>query len=127
MLPQEMVAVEVTPAAVLVSPRQANSLALIVNELVTNSVKYALPGQSRPALSIAIALADDTVSLEFRDNGAGYPEDVLALVRHGVGLYLIRRLTEADLRGSMTLRNDGGAVTVIEFKVDTHTPERSTT
>ena len=104
MLPHQMVGVAVTPSLVRVSPRQANSMALIINELVTNSAKYALPGQARPILNIRIALTGETVSLEFRDNGSGYPEDVLALVRQGVGLYLIQRLTEGDLHGAMTLQ-----------------------
>ena len=126
MLPHQMVGVEVTPSAVRVSPRQANSMALIINELVTNSAKYALPSQIRPTLIIRIAITGETVSLEFRDNGSGYPEDVLALVRQGVGLYLIQRLTEGDLHGTVTLRNDHGAVAAIEFKADMHIAERTT-
>jgi hypothetical protein len=43
-----------------------------------------------------------------------------------VGLYLIQRLTEGDLHGTMTLRNDHGAVTAIEFKADMHIAERTT-
>jgi two-component sensor histidine kinase len=126
MLPHQMVGVAVTPSLVRVSPRQANSMALIINELVTNSAKYALPGQARPILTIRIALTGETVSLEFRDNGSGYPEDVLALVRQGVGLYLIQRLTEGDLHGAMTLHNDHGAVTLIEFKAEMRIAERTT-
>jgi sensor histidine kinase regulating citrate/malate metabolism len=43
---------------------------------------------------------------------------VLNQQRLGVGFYLIRRIVEGTLRGSVTLTNDGGAVTCIRIPVD---------
>jgi PAS domain S-box-containing protein len=108
--------VEVSPSPVRVTAAQATSLALIVNELATNAVKYALPAGRTTRLSVSIGAQDDTVHLEFRDNGPGYPQEVLGLERHNVGLYLVQTLVRDDLRGELTLTNDQGAVTTIRFK-----------
>ena len=57
-----------------------------------------------------------TVLLEMRDDGPGYPPDVLRLERHGVGLYLVQILVDHALGGSLLLANDGGAVTTIRYR-----------
>jgi two-component sensor histidine kinase len=115
---------EVTPSEVRISPRQARNLALVINELVTNTLKHASSGNTVTSIFLRIDLKDDnTVLLEYRDDGPGYPEDVLRLERHGVGLYLIQSLVSHALRGSLALANDGGGVTTIRF----HPEENNTT
>ena len=116
--------IDVTPSPVRVSPRQANDLALIINELTTNTVKYALAERDTGDITVRITLTDDEESeneddivlLEFRDDGPGYPQQVLALETYNVGLHLVKMLTQYNLRGELTLRNDDGAVTAIRFK-----------
>lgn len=108
---------DVTPSEVKVSPRQASNLALIINELVTNTTKYAVSRHVATHVAIRIALEDDEiVLLEYRDDGTGYPEDVLCLEQHGIGLYLIQILVRHALNGSLALFNDDGAVTTVRFK-----------
>jgi two-component sensor histidine kinase len=58
----------------------------------------------------------DRVLLEFRDNGPGYPEEVLRLERYNVGIYLIQNIVQEQLYGDLTFHNDQGAVTTIRFK-----------
>ena len=110
------VSVNVSPSSIEVTPKQANNLALIINELVTNTMKYALPEQGVGQIKVHITDEDGTVSFEFRDNGPGYPKEVLSLEHHNVGIYLIQTLVRQDLQGELTLRNHGGAVTRIRFK-----------
>jgi len=115
---QQEISAAVTPSPVRISSKQASSLALIVNELVTNTVKYASGAHAAAHIYVQIDLVDDRrVRLSFRDDGPGYPEDVIAFARTDVGLYLVRRLVEVDLRGAITLRNDHGAVAEICFDV----------
>jgi two-component sensor histidine kinase len=113
-----MVTVEVRPSPVQVMPRQANNLALIINELVTNSVKYAFAGQTYGQIWVNVTTNahNNSVILEFRDNGPGYPPEVLQRERHNVGVYLIQMLVRQDLNGELTLLNQNGAVARIEFK-----------
>ncbi len=117
------ISVEVTPSPVLVTPRQLNDLALIVNELTTNTAKYALLERDEGRINVRIALdgdkgeqEDDTILLEFRDDGPGYPEQTLTLESLNVGLYLVHKLVGHNLRGELALCNDGGAVAAIRFK-----------
>jgi two-component sensor histidine kinase len=120
MLPRDRrISVDVPPSPVRVTPKQANSLALVINELTTNTVKYALLERPKAYIGVRVALEeDDTILLEFRDDGPGYPEEVLRLERPRVGLYLIQTMVRDDLRGELALRNDRGAVTTIRFKKD---------
>jgi two-component sensor histidine kinase len=100
---------------VRVSPDQANNLALVINELATNTVKHALQERRAARISVRISLADDKVSFEFRDNGPGFPRAVLQLEQHNVGFDLIQTIVSDGLRGELTLRNDDGAVVLIQF------------
>ena len=120
MLPYDKrVSVSVTPSLVRVTPKQANSLALVINELATNTIKHALPSRYTALISICIALEDDTILFEFRDDGPGYPEEVLNLERYNVGLYLIQTMVREGLGGELVLHNDRGAVTTVRFKKST--------
>jgi two-component sensor histidine kinase len=117
--PDKDASVAVTPAPVRVRPAQANSLALVINELATNTVKYALPAitQRHPIrITVHVGYEDDLVLLEFRDNGPGYPEEVLRLEQHNVGMYLIQNIVSEQLQGELNFYNDQGAVATIRFK-----------
>ncbi len=117
MLPRsKRVSVEVSPSPLRVTPDQAHNLALVVNELATNTAKHTLWERNLAHITVCIALEDDTVLFEFRDDGPGYPEEVLQLKRHDVGLDLIQNIVRKGLRGELSLHNDHGAVAVIQFK-----------
>jgi PAS domain S-box-containing protein len=114
--PPQRVLVDVSPSPVEVSPAQANHLALVINELATNSLKYALPKRDKGQITVQITQEENTIWFQFQDDGPGYPEDVLNLEHKNVGLYLIQNIVHNNLHGELTLRNDHGAVTVIRFK-----------
>ncbi|MCP4537648.1 MAG: PAS domain S-box protein [Chloroflexi bacterium] len=118
MLPRhKRISVDVTPSSIQVIPEQANDLALVINELATNTAVHALTEQDQGGINVRIAQDEDEIVLiEFRDDGPGYPEKVLTLESHSVGLYLIQSLVSHNLCGELTLCNDGGAVTTIRFK-----------
>ncbi len=108
--------VDITPTtSVRVWPKQANSLTMVINELTTNTVKYALAGRPTARVTVRVAMEGETILFEFQDNGPGFPEEVLRLERHNMGLYLIQKLVRSDLRGELTLHNQPGAITTIRF------------
>jgi PAS domain S-box-containing protein len=110
------VSVDVTPSPVRVTSDQAHNLALAINELATNTVKHTLQECDTAHITVRIALEDDTVLFEFRDNGPGYPEEVLQLEGGNVGLDLIQNMVRRGLLGELSLHNDHGAVAVIHFE-----------
>ncbi|MGE5315784.1 MAG: PAS domain S-box protein [Acidobacteriota bacterium] len=101
-----------------VSPRQAGSLALVFNELITNCLKYSFCDVEEPRVQVSIGRQGDRILIEFRDNGAGYPGEVIGNGLHNVGFRLIRQLIEQTLDGSLELKNDNGAVTLITIGVE---------
>ena len=117
MLPRDKdVSVEVSPSPIRVTADQAHSLALMINELTTNTVKHTLQNRNAAHIAVDITCENDTVRFEFRDDDPGYPEDALRLKRYSVGLDLIQNLVRQNLRGELSLHSDRGAVAVIRFK-----------
>jgi len=111
------ISVNVSKSPVRVPPIQASNLAMVINEIATNTVKYALQERVSGKVSVNIGQDEDEVTFEFRDDGPGYPEEALRLERHKVGLYLLKTIVANDLKGELALHNDQGAVTTIRFKV----------
>jgi two-component sensor histidine kinase len=121
LLRDKRVSVEVSPSTVEVTPEQAHSLSLVINELVANTVKHALAGRHTAHITVGILqdpAAERLVRFEFRDDGPGYPEGVLQGVQYNVGFDLIPNIVRRNLQGKLSLRNEGGAVTVIQFKLE---------
>jgi two-component sensor histidine kinase len=113
------ISVDIPHSPVRVTPEQANNLALIINELTTNTIKYASPNLPTPLkITACISLAEDQIRFEFRDNGPGYPKAILQLDpdAYSVGFEVIQNIIRKNLRGKLSLHNDQGAVTVIEFE-----------
>ncbi len=123
----KQLSVSVTPSPIHISPDQANYLALIINELTTNSIKYALPQRSEGYINVCISQTDNMAQLEYSDNGPGYPADVLLpeAPRYNAGLHLLENMVQHSLRGHLTLQNApdnclhgaGGAVTIVRFEI----------
>ena len=113
--------VSVRPAAepLSIMPHQATGLALVVNELTTNSIKHAFSGRNQGHIDVQITAGQDDrdVTLRFRDDGPGWPDDVLRGAREDVGLNIIRMTVRSPLRGQLALSNDGGAVATITFRL----------
>lgn len=110
--------IEIMPSPVCVTADQAHHLALVINELTTNTIKYALCNRDSACVSVRVEVDGKTIQFEFRDDGPGYPEAVLKLGQKNVGLGLAQRIVTKNLGGELTLCNKRGAVTVIRFKSD---------
>ncbi len=118
---RQPIAVAIKPTRLNVSPRQAGTLAMVFNELATNTVKHV--GQPSAAVAISFEAEQDhnNITMRYRDNGPGYPPEALANQQTSVGLKLIRELIAMTLRGSVTLSNDQGAVTTIQIRQEEET------
>ncbi len=115
-LPQDkQVLIEVTPSLIQIPPKLANTLALIINELATNALKYAWANRQQGRINVRIDYDSEGICFEFRDDGVGFPSAVLMLDQRNVGWDLIQSLVLQSLRGEVKLFNQNGAVTVIRF------------
>lgn len=88
---------------------------LIINELVSNSLKHAFPGKRKGEIKIKIHSLDGTIELIVRDNGVGIPEDIDFRTTDTLGLHLVTMLAEDQLNGKINLTRDGGTTFTITF------------
>lgn len=113
------ISINVASSAVAVTPEQANNLALVINELTTNTVKHALPETPDLAqINVQISRDDSQVQFQFQDNGLGYPAELLQFDQEytSIGFELIQNIVRRNLRGELSLGNDEGATTIIQFE-----------
>jgi PAS domain S-box-containing protein len=68
---------------------QAIPLGLLLNELITNSFKYAFNGSGNNKISIRLNAKDDDLKVRYHDNGRGFPKDVDFMAPKNLGLNLI--------------------------------------
>jgi two-component sensor histidine kinase len=89
-------------------------LGLIINEIVSNALKYAFPDDDG-ILSINIEdVEDDIIELTISDNGIGFPQNFSFEKTNSLGLDLIKTLAE-QLDGNVVFKNEGGAHYTITF------------
>ena len=94
---------------------------LIVNELISNSLKHAFPGQRKGELLISMkeTFTKDNVPgkyyLILKDNGIGLPENLDISRTKSLGLQLVTGLVEHQLQGSVKLIKSGGTEFQISF------------
>ena len=91
-------------------------LGLIVNELVTNSLKHAFPGQETGMITIGLYGEDTHMTLVVSDTGAGFPENLDFRDTQSMGMQLVVILVE-QLEGTVELKRDKGTEFRITFQV----------
>jgi two-component sensor histidine kinase len=96
---------------------QAIPLALIVNEAVTNAIKYAFPRNRAGIIKIALLQQDDSIRLQIEDNGIGLPAAIKPDESASLGLELMRGLTD-DLKGDIQFLSENGTHVMVSFKND---------
>ena len=100
----------------------ATSLALVLNELITNAIIHGFEGRSQGTLSITIRRDGDTGLILVCDDGVGMAQAPVDTGRKHLGMAIVRTLIEKDLQGAIAF-DDGvpeGTVVTIRFPL----PER---
>lgn len=96
---------------------------LIVNELLTNSIKHAFPQAKNGKINIELHLNDDgDFVLIVKDNGIGLPKDINFKNTDTLGLQLVNTLV-GQLEGNIELIRKAGTEFIITFK-ELHYKER---
>ncbi|GAB3227010.1 tetratricopeptide repeat protein [Algoriphagus aestuariicola] len=91
-------------------------IGLIVNELISNSLKYAFPNNCCGEIEVKLLEKDDHLHLIVSDNGIGISENPQVL-GSGFGSQLIQLLTR-QLDGKMTLLRQKGTEVIFEFQIN---------
>jgi len=91
-------------------------IGLIVNELITNALKYAFPEGNTGKIEISLTQANpETLKLKVADNGIGKSFDATPQGT-GFGSQLIKLLTQ-QLNGNMQEQHNNGTSVLFEFKI----------
>jgi len=97
---------------------QAMPLGLIINEAITNIIKYAFPEGQRGIVSIVLKkTADSTYLFSISDNGIGLPEDFELGQSNTLGMVLMRGLSE-QLNGTLSVLTKNGVTISVIFELD---------
>jgi PAS domain S-box-containing protein len=87
---------------------------LILNELLSNALKYAFPDGRSGDIHIMLRGEADHVTLSVRDTGIGFPAGVDFQNTESLGLQLVRMLTE-QLGGTLTLMGEIGTMFTVSI------------
>ncbi len=88
-------------------------LGLIINELITNAIKYAFPGGASGEINIKLEEINDELRLSISDNGVGLPKDYGK--KNSFGYKLITTLND-QLDGKMEQLSDNGTTINLYIK-----------
>ncbi|MCX7679727.1 MAG: PAS domain S-box protein [Spirochaetes bacterium] len=112
----QMVKTHIRVPEVILSAKILMPLGIIVNELVTNSMKYAFVGRKSGAITVDGLEKGNTIELSVSDNGRGLPPEVVAGASKGFGMELISLLAK-QIKGDVRIISSNGATFVIEFPI----------
>jgi len=93
---------------------QAVPIGLIINETVTNSIKYAFPSGMPGTITIELSQTGSLVQLVVADDGIGLSHDPMFTNTRSLGMQLIKGLTR-DLDGKIFFEVDHGTKITLRF------------
>lgn len=93
----------------------AITLGLILNEAITNAIKYAFAKTEDGKISISLShISESQILLSIADNGRGLPVDFDSKIGASMGMELLQGLTD-DLGGSFSIETKEGTLIKVIF------------
>lgn len=89
---------------------------LILNELITNSIKYAFEPNQQGIISIWSELKNNQYSLTIADNGKGLPKTFSLHQSKSLGMRLVQGFTQ-QMKGTLEYHSHEGTTFVLSFAV----------
>ncbi len=113
---QSKVSIAIEALKVMITIDKAVPCSLIVNELLSNSLKHAFPGERKGAITIRFGLdaGKGEYSLDYGDNGIGLPPGLDIKTLNTLGMRLINGLTK-QLEGTIEVQGSEGTHFRITF------------
>jgi two-component sensor histidine kinase len=90
------------------------TIGLLINEIMSNSLKYAFKGRSSGEISITIQVIQDGFQMKVSDNGNGFVADESKT--KSLGMYLIKNLVR-QMQGKYEVDSIEGTTYLIYFKI----------
>jgi len=109
------IALKVDVEAATLSLDHAIPCGLIINELVSNALKYAFPNNRSGEINIKLCQMQASFELTIQDNGVGLPADIDWQNAQSLGLSLVYALATEQLEGSLVVDHSQGTKFTIKF------------
>ena len=100
---------------IVLDPKILSLIGIIINELITNSMKYAFKKRKDGIITLSASKRENRLVIIFEDNGSGIPESVTLENSSGFGMQLVDLLVK-QMNGSVKIERDNGTRFVIEFE-----------
>ncbi|MGZ7044651.1 MAG: histidine kinase dimerization/phosphoacceptor domain -containing protein, partial [Methanobacterium sp.] len=106
---------EITVPKMVFSIETSIPLGLVINEIISNSLKYAFKGVDNPKISVLLkSLGGNKYKLDISDNGIGFPENIDYKNTSSLGLQLVNALVD-QIEGEIKLVEGKGTHFEITF------------
>lgn len=92
--------------------KKISSIGIIINELFTNSIKYAFKNKKSGIITIKIEKINKTLTIVYSDDGIGLPYNFDIEKCNSFGMKLINMLIK-DMNGSITASSENGSKFII--------------
>lgn len=99
-----------------VEPKMLYTLGIIINEILTNIMKYAFTGRDNGLIKLTAAILDNRITVTIADNGIGIPESINIATSIGFGFQLVDMMTQA-LKGTIKIERNNGTKFILEFNL----------
>jgi len=90
------------------------ALGIIINEIITNIMKYAFTGRESGVVTIIASSIDSRHTIVIGDNGSGMPEEIDFSSSSSFGLQLINTLVK-QIKGTIRMERSEGTRFIIDF------------
>jgi PAS domain S-box-containing protein len=110
-----LIKLEINVENILLDINTAIPLGLIVNELITNSLKHAFPEGKKGEINVNFHPKDDHYEFTVKDNGLGFPKHIDFQNTDSLGLQIVNSLI-GQIDGDIELDRNNGTEFKINFK-----------
>lgn len=97
-----------TGEQIILPSEQAASLALVINELIQNSLEHGFTGREEGVIGVDVRRVPAGYQIDIFDDGVGLPPDFDIDATGSLGLQIVRTLVREDLHGEFSLQSQQG-------------------
>lgn len=114
-VPENKIAVDIDIDSIQVVIDVAIPGGLILNELITNSFKYAFPEGKSGRIRIGVSRRQGVMLLTYSDTGVGFPPGLDPRKSNSLGLQIVFNIAEHQLGGNVEIESGEGVSFTISF------------
>ncbi|NMC98739.1 MAG: PAS domain S-box protein [Bacteroidales bacterium] len=100
----------------IIDTKKMSDLGIIINEILTNSMKYAFIGRTSGIITVSASVRDNRLTISIADDGNGIPASVKIKSSSSFGLQLVNMMARS-LHGQINIESENGTKFTLEFKL----------